>query len=138
MSGHTKSCGCLWEERNAKPYGIARFDGLFNNYKRHARERKFKFALTKEQFRKITQKNCFYCGRKPGQGKYRGNRSHGDYIHNGIDRVNNNVGYILNNCVPCCKICNVAKKDLSLPDFKNWVVNIYDNFIRRKNENTHT
>ncbi len=136
VSGHTKSCGCLWKENNLRPRGMAGFDGLFNNYRRHARDRSFVFDLTKEQFREITQRNCFYCGKKPSQGKYKNSRNHGNYIHSGIDRVNNNIGYVLNNCVPCCKTCNVAKKDLSLSDFKKWVINIYGHFIGRKNENS--
>lgn len=44
---------------------------------------------------------------------------------NGIDRVDNNKGYTLNNCVPCCKTCNQAKHRLSQEYFIEWVEKIY-------------
>lgn len=44
-----------------------------------------------------------------------------DYTYNGIDRVNNDIGYIKNNCIPCCKICNRAKNSMSYDDFLNWI-----------------
>jgi hypothetical protein len=47
--------------------------------------------------------NCHYCG---------------DEIQGvGIDRVNSNLGYSEDNCVPCCQICNEMKLDYPLSDW---------------------
>jgi 2-iminoacetate synthase ThiH len=42
-------------------------------------------------------------------------------IYNGIDRVDNDKGYLLNNCVGACKFCNFAKKQSDLIGFKEWI-----------------
>jgi hypothetical protein len=39
------------------------------------------------------------------------------FIYNGIDRVDNNKGYTIENCVPCCTAVNYAKLDMSYSDF---------------------
>jgi hypothetical protein len=39
------------------------------------------------------------------------------YIYNGIDRVDSNIGYTLENCVPCCEAVNRMKMDLSKEEF---------------------
>lgn len=38
-------------------------------------------------------------------------------LKSGIDRVENDKGYILDNCVPCCAQCNRDKGSSSLCDF---------------------
>lgn len=125
MSGHAQSCGCRWFEVKKKPYKQASFDSLYQNYIRHARDREVEFGLTKEQFRNITIRHCAYCNRKPMQGNHKNSRHYGLYIHNGIDRVDNNLGYTIDNCVPCCKVCNAAKTTLTLQDFKEWIFDVY-------------
>ncbi len=76
------------------------------NYKIRAKK-KFPMEefLTEHEFEELVQKDCFYCG-KIGP--------------NGIDRVNNKLGYSKNNCVPCCKHCNYVKGDLTINDFQTW------------------
>ena len=78
----------------------------YSTYRRRADE-KFKgdAVLTKEQFQELSSHECHYCG-KDGP--------------NGIDRVDNSIGYTFENCVPCCKHCNYVKGDLSLADFDEW------------------
>jgi len=106
--------------------GEAALKGVFRTYKRKAKERKYEFKISLEEFKKITQENCYYCNRKPFQEakhpKYNGN-----YIYTGIDRRNNNLGYISDNIVPCCKDCNRAKSNMSYEDFIDWVKGIFIN-----------
>ena len=45
------------------------------------------------------------------------NECNGQYLYNGIDRIDNKLGYIKGNMTPCCKICNHAKHDLT---FEGW------------------
>jgi hypothetical protein len=52
---------------------------------------------------------------------------------NGIDRVINTVGYTVNNCVPCCFVCNKAKSDRDLDEWNSWLNRIADVVIRERN-----
>jgi len=119
--GKTKSCGCRKDLiRKRKPYKDASLNALICKYKHKARKKKIPFELSKEEFRNITSKNCFYCGVEPKQfDKNSGN--FGIYVYNGIDRIDNEEGYVLDNCVPCCKTCNYAKNTLSINDFMAWI-----------------
>lgn len=46
------------------------------------------------------------------------------YDHNGIDRVDSSKGYSAENVVPCCKICNRGKANMSKEDFIEWACRI--------------
>jgi len=124
----TRSCGCLWIEKQYKlPEGESSFNRLFYDYKKKAKYREIEFSLSKEEFKDITNKNCFYCGTLPHQKQRSGRRLNGRYIYNGVDRVDNNIGYIMENCVPCCGICNKMKRDISKEDFLNKIKEICEN-----------
>jgi len=117
--GKTQSCGCLMLESVRIEKGEASFNKLFSAYKRGAENREHIFSLEKEVFRKLTSANCFYCGDKPLQVcKNNGKSSFfGNYTYNGIDRLDNTKGYIENNCVTCCFICNQMKLTMGLKEF---------------------
>lgn len=121
-SYHTKSCGCLNREIKwiKKPYGEAAFNAMYGNYKHSAKLRKIEFSLSKEEFKLISENDCYFCGSKPKPMGYDRSGT-GDYVGNGIDRLNNNIGYLKANCVPCCNICNRAKQTLSESEFMNWI-----------------
>lgn len=118
-SGKSKSCGCDPGKR-AKPKGEAAFKFCFWNYKYWAKKRGLSWKLSKEQFRNLTTSNCFYCGKVPSQKKKQRNFN-GEYVYNGIDRVDNTKGYIVENCVSCCKICNYMKRALTQQEFFNHI-----------------
>lgn len=128
------SCGCALKEYrewaktnfrppNTKPPGEAAFNDLYERYKLHAQRIDVDFLLSKDQFRELTKQNCFYCGIVPSQiaQSHSRRKYNGGYIHNGIDRKDNNLGYRLDNVVACCGICNKAKRNLSLTDFLSWI-----------------
>ena len=46
------------------------------------------------------------------------------------DRVDTTKGYFKENCVPCCKMCNIMKNKFSKEDFINKVKSIYNNYIK--------
>lgn len=50
--------------------------------------------------------------------------------HNGIDRLNSSIGYEVDNCVPCCYICNRAKAQLDDKTFLNHITKIYNHRIK--------
>ena len=124
-SNRTKSCGCLRVatlQQRALPYGVSSSKHLFNRYIRAATKRNLEWQLKYDMFLIITSDNCHYCGVKPSQ-TYRANANfgNGNYIYNGIDRIDNKKGYFINNCVSCCWICNRAKLDLSYNEFIEYI-----------------
>lgn len=125
-SGNTKSCGCLSSESKASKR-LSDNRGVINHiilqYKRHAKDRDLNWNLTYEQVAKTIQEPCFYCGTERSNHKITKSCKEG-YDHNGIDRVDSNIGYEPNNVVPCCKTCNYAKSDLNQKDFILWAAKV--------------
>ncbi len=129
----SKSCGCLRIEsvkgkpaKNRKNEGIAGANAIYLAYKKSASTRFIDFNLSFDEFYDLTGQNCSYCNSEP-YGKRSQIGTHGDFIYNGIDRVDNTIGYELDNCVPCCKKCNYAKHKMSVGEFINLIENIYQN-----------
>jgi hypothetical protein len=82
-------------------------------------ERGLPYTLTDDEFASIVEKNCFYCGVTPS---YREKVSlQGNLSVNGIDRLDSTKGYIRENCVPCCKTCNFAKRRMSYAEFSSYL-----------------
>ncbi len=132
-SGHTKSCGCLQVEavikKNTK-YKTKEEAELFRSYnicKSTAKSRKLPFRIDVEYFDYITKQNCYYCGAIPTRSE---SVIYTKYdlisIRNGIDRENSYLGYITDNCRPCCYECNVMKSDSTIKDFYKRIVKIYN------------
>lgn len=113
-NGHTQSCGCLGKESRMKPPGEAGFNYVLRFYRRNAKARCLSWELTNEQVRELTTMDCFYCGKQPSTVSDKGISQNGQYTYNGIDRLDNTVGYVYKNCVPCCQDCNRIKKDFSI------------------------
>lgn len=114
------SCGCFRREfirGNQLPNGESGFNTLFYDYTRRAQGKNLPFTLTKEEFKNLTQQNCFYCGKIPVQLGFPNRKNRNPFIHNGIDRMENGEGYVPANCVACCSSCNYLKLDLSVHDF---------------------
>ena len=129
-TGNTKSCGCLQKEivgkqRRLEP-GLANMRDMIRNYKNGAKRRGLECNLTEKQFAELTQKDCYYCGAKPSNVTNHKNYN-GAYIYNGLDRVDNNKGYAIDNVVPCCRVCNFRKRDAGFQEFKEWINKVYIN-----------
>jgi len=119
MSGR-KSCGCLRVERLREaiclPKGEAAFNSLYMDYRRDARRRQLEFTLAKDDFRQIVTSSCHYCGIEPNK-EYNREWVNGSFLYNGIDRKDNDMGYILGNCTPCCWQCNYLKRGIGYEEF---------------------
>lgn len=100
-----KSTGC-------RPCGLritkgqAAFNRVFKNYQSGAKHRGIEWALTEKQFRILTSSNCYYTGLPPSTIHMTAN---GEYVFNGIDRLDRNKGYSIDNCVPCNSRVNEMK-----------------------------
>lgn len=97
-----------------KKYNKKRYESMkYHEYEKGAKRRNMLFELSKEEFDSITNQPCFYCGEKNDSS-------------NGIDRIDNKIGYILNNCLPCCSMCNWMKQNLSQDVFLKHIEKIYN------------
>lgn len=134
-AGRAKSCGCfVHDSRHRLPKGEAACNVLWYTYKANSSRRNLEFSLSKEQFKELTKQNCYYCGVEPSQTVKRP-KFNGNYLYNGVDRVDNSIGYTLSNCVTCCETCNRAKLEMSVETFEKWIKRVHLNIMVRKNGN---
>lgn len=132
-SGNTKSCKCyrntlLAEERRLGS-GTAAFGELYRRYAKTARVRNYVFELSKEEVMELATDDCYYCGQPPSQ-VVNHRDCFGTFTYNGIDRLDNTIGYVSDNVVTCCKTCNYAKNTLHINDFREWVKRISDRELK--------
>jgi hypothetical protein len=115
----TISCGC---ERLGKGLSKNPWKTEYNCYKKHsAGSRNLEWAIDRPTFEKLCKSPCHYCGIENSVST-----KVGQLRRNGIDRVDNSIGYIVSNCVPCCKLCGIMKLDHSLEDFLEKIKDIYN------------
>ena len=84
--------------------------GRFHTYLKGATSRGLDFKLNLEEFETFWQLPCYYCD------------SPIDTV--GLDRINSQLGYEINNVRPCCTTCNKMKLDLTQDDFYNKLLEI--------------
>jgi hypothetical protein len=82
-------------------------------------------TLLAEDVIDIIFENCYYCGAIPTYTYY-----NYPIKFNGVDRVDNNLGYIKGNCVACCFICNRAKANMIQKQFLEWIKRAYEYQLR--------
>jgi hypothetical protein len=73
------------------------------DYKSSASNRKIKWNLTDEEAKEYFKNKCHYCNKLGG--------------YNGIDRIDSKKDYSKENCVSCCKFCNIMKHNYDLQKF---------------------
>ena len=122
------SCGCIRIKKAIQNFKKQGPKSIISRYKYHAKDRNYNFTLTNKQAIKILVSNCHYCGEPPSNIAWSTNK-HASFYYNGIDRIDNTKGYIINNCVPCCYQCNRCKSDLPYDEFMKWIkkVSKYNN-----------
>lgn len=69
------------------------FDGRFAKIKLQAKYRNKPFNLSKEFYKELLEKPCYYCNRLYDGGIW-------------ADRIDNSLGYYEDNILPCCGSCN--------------------------------
>lgn len=124
----TTQCSNCRKNRFGKPLNVLEYK-MYCFYRSGAEQRKIDFNLSEDEFRSIIKQNCYYCGEEPSRHQSVSYRQ--DYeLVNGIDRIDSNKGYSIENCVPCCKICNIMKNKLSKKVFLEKVSKIYNHLIK--------
>jgi hypothetical protein len=119
-----KDCGCTRTQYNKLSFGEACFNEIFYNYKRRASKKYLEFKLTKSQFFKLTQLPCYYCKFPPFSIQKGGKQKFGSFKYNGLDRINNKIGYTIDNVVTCCEFCNRAKYTHKKEEFERWLKHV--------------
>lgn len=138
--GGVKSCGC---------WGHSEEFLRQNKWKRSPAETSAKVIYSRryddgdisfEEFFKLSQLDCFYCGASPSNkinssltrnGASKISKEQGDFIYNGLDRVDNSKNHTKDNCVTCCSTCNYAKRMMPQDVFFEWVGKIYSNLKKK-------
>jgi hypothetical protein len=81
----------------------------YKSYMTNAKKRNISFNIEFMTFVDRITKPCYVCG----------------YFHedklNGLDRINNSLGYNPLNVAACCWTCNRSKNNSSLSEFKEWL-----------------
>jgi hypothetical protein len=102
-------------ERNYKVEMFTNKHVLWNHYVKGAQKRSIDFAIPKTRFYELIIKPCFYCDYKR-EGEV-----------NGIDRIDNNKGYLEENLVSCCQTCNFMKGAQHPQEFLDKIKSIHSN-----------
>lgn len=127
-----KSCGCAVAEyysiHYAKDDEGTSVTRLYKSYKKGAKDRDLSFELSEEEFAEIIKQPCHYCGIEPCRQYKRDKRHVYDFYYNGIDRMDNKKGYSKTNVVPCCTMCNSAKRSTDYEEFKKWIEKLVSNY----------
>ncbi len=92
-----------------------------------------KDGITFEEFLRLSQSNCVYCGQVPSNSIYssKSNLLKDRFIYNGLDRIDSSINHIINNVVPSCWNCNRMKSNSSIADFDTWLTNINNHWINK-------
>lgn len=130
VRGMTSSCGCSPTGRPAPAHGTA-VNRLFRSYAASAKKRNILFDLTIDYFMALTSSDCAYCGASPAK-RTTDSRGNNGYAHNGIDRIDNTMGYVEGNVTPCCTTCNYAKRQMTVLEFIGWANSLYLHLVEKE------
>lgn len=135
-SGNTNSCGCYrldrLRDRLCKGPGVAARNRAVSVMKANARHRDIPWSIDDEDLFALIARNCTYCGAEPQNlAPGTGERS-GDFVYNGLDRLDSDGGYEISNVVPCCFDCNNAKRTMTVAAFLAWVARVHAHSNMRK------
>lgn len=145
-SGDTKSCGCWNQEKRAERastmYGACvKFHPSETSARRIWLKRYSDGELSFDDFFRISQMTCHYCGATPNsmtnaamedKKSSQFARDNGNFVYNGLDRINSSLPHTLSNVVPCCKWCNYAKRERTTTEFEIWAEQLYQTIQKRK------
>jgi hypothetical protein len=93
----------------------------YASYRSRAEKKELEFAITHDDYKSIIQQPCYLCGKESTETNT-----------NGIDRVDNTVGYTVENCKACCKECNHMKNNHILDVFTEKIERINDKWKDRE------
>lgn len=140
IGGHSVCCGfnpCKIPYNKNNRSVETTYNSLFYAYKKGATDRGYDFELTRDEFKSFLDKNCYYCDSEPSNVYQIKNSKTGEVragipiIYNGIDRLDNSVGYTMENSITCCETCNRMKTNHELKFFINHINKISLNMSKK-------
>lgn len=93
-----------------KYHKLRKYRKIKSIYKSGAKVRNIPFNLSLDDVIKLIDSECYYCG---------------DLNSKGIDRIDNTKGYTKDNCVSCCKFCNIMKNTYTVKEVFKKIEAIY-------------
>jgi hypothetical protein len=126
-SSGPRSCGCAKRKmpRRTK-FGESLRKRVITQYRFNAKNRGLSFELTESEIINLFKQRCHYCGIQPSKTITR-DGLYGEFTYNGIDRLNNDIGYTVDNCVTCCSKCNYIKGKMSDIELTDWIRRVHKN-----------
>src|SRR5271165_6189973 len=111
------------------------YNPQISSAKHISRDRYSDGDLSFDDFYIISQLNCYYCGIEPKQKlnvylirkrqASENAKTNGMFIYNGLDRIDSNLPHNKDNVVSCCKFCNDAKRQMTIEEFRRWVIQVH-------------
>lgn len=135
-SNGAKSCGCISKAKcKILCSELGKKGRKYTKIESAARQvyQRYKDGdLDYKSFYELSQKNCHYCNISPQNRHVYQNT---EYIYNGLDRINSNLDHSKNNVVPCCRECNLSKREKTVDEFLLHIKRIYEyNFSLSKTQ----
>lgn len=95
-------CNKQYKKRNAEKYYAysRRPDNRWKSAASTAKRRGLVWQIDFESWQKIIAQGCYYCASTLSDG-----------AGSGLDRIDNTLGYFLENVLPCCGDCNATRMD---------------------------
>ena len=121
LKGRGAGCHCSRRSTGTE----SEYKWRYQSYIQAAKKRGLNWNIDYKQFLDITQQNCYYCGIKSEMRPSHSKRWDFKFPMSGIDRMNSNRGYEMDNVVPCCSYCNQAKWDHDVQNFLLWIKRVY-------------
>jgi len=114
--------------RDTKTEKPSQINYRFRQYRRSANKKGLSFEISLDDFCCLIKANCHYCSTPPLLSTDK--KLFKPFHFNGVDRVDNLKGYTKDNIVTCCKICNYAKRNMTLDAFKTHVKHMYETLFK--------
>lgn len=132
---HIKSCGCENAIKNSfiPNRELVLKNKIYRKYQdRHINELKdnINTFIKFKDFANMLDNSCNYCG-EMGSSYLKDKTTDFILYYNGLDRIDNMLGYRTKNVLTACKICNPARGEMSVQEFKDYIIRLH-NYQSRK------
>lgn len=114
----------LWASKHKKEIRsyVRTIKARYKNLKLKAKSRNINFDLSQEEYSQCIKSLCYYC-----DGFFPLPEAGG-----GLDRLNNKLGYHIDNVVACCTICNQTRNNNWTPEETKVIIQAGINFRKSK------
>ena len=131
--GTSLCCGCIPKSKPRVSLFTRTSNDIYAKYRCMARKRKIEFGLSRKDFLGLIFEPCFYCGCSPDNTRKSDRDPNYLLKYNGLDRLDNDLGYTKDNCVASCSICNYMKRTQSYSEFMDKINQIINYQNREDN-----